>query len=137
MLEVNNTTKIAVNKKGLVSLSQAFAKHFKATEQMISLALVGDTRMRQLNREYRGKDQPTDILSFANVNEIIISLPQIKRQAQKSGHTLRFELDFVLVHGLLHLLGYEDDTETARKQMIRLGEDFLSKIWYNKKVRYE
>ena len=137
MLEVNNTTKIAVNKKGLVSLFQAFVKHFKMTEQMVSLALVGDARMRQLNREYRGKDQPTDILSFANVNEIIICLPQIKRQAKKSDHTLRFELDFVLVHGLLHLLGYEDNTETTRRRMIKLGEDFLSKIWYNKEVKYE
>ncbi|HNX11193.1 MAG TPA: rRNA maturation RNase YbeY [bacterium] len=137
MLLVNNTTKIKVPGKDLEKLAAAFAKYFKVPDQEISLALIGDAKMRRLNLEYRGQDRATDILSFAEVNEIIINLPQIKRQAKEFGHSFRFELDFVLTHGLLHLLGYTDEREVDRKKMIKLGEDFLSDIWYNRRVKYE
>jgi probable rRNA maturation factor len=91
--------------------------------------------MRRLNRQYRGLDKPTDVLSFPEndpkdsgyLGEIIIDLAQIERQAKKAKIDRENEIIFILVHGLLHLLGYEDDKETGRQEMLRLGKSFIHK----------
>ncbi len=137
MLNITNTTKRKVNIAELHRLAQAFDFYFQVPETEISLVLTGDALMRQINCDHRGQDRPTDVLSFPGLNEIIINLEQIKRQAAASSHDFQFELNFVLVHGLLHLLGHSDSSEKKRLAMIKLGEDFLSKVWYNKRVKYE
>jgi probable rRNA maturation factor len=75
--------------------------------------------MRSLNKRYRGRDETTDVLSFALregrfpgiqpdcLGDIVISVPRAERQAREAGHSLGSEIDFLLVHGLLHLLGYD------------------------------
>lgn len=77
--------------------------------------------MRTLNRRYRGKDRPTDVLSFPMregrfsrvrkelLGDIVICVPAAARQARSAGGTLREEIDRLLVHGLLHLLGYDHE----------------------------
>jgi len=77
--------------------------------------------MRSLNRRYRGKDRTTDVLSFAlregmfpNIQpailgDIVISVPAASRQAEEAGHALNREIERLLVHGLLHLLGYDHE----------------------------
>lgn len=127
MLEINNTTKNRLKQARLHFLAEHFFKYFKK-KLNVSLAIVGDTAMQRLNKRYRGKDKPTDILSFPELNELIIDYAQIKRQAKEFGHSTQKELEFIFVHGLLHLLGYEDDNEKKRLKMIALGEDFLRKI---------
>lgn len=86
--------------------------------------------MRTLNRRYRRKDRTTDVLSFAAregggpqvpgepLGDIVISVPTAERQARKDGETLRRSLDRLLIHGLLHLLGY--DHERGRRDARRM-----------------
>lgn len=88
----------------------------------ISVHFIGDTRMTSLNRVYRGKNKTTDVLSFAATEDvsgvdfpdpekewgdIFISVPQIKRQAKQFGVSYKQELTRMLVHGVLHIFGYD------------------------------
>jgi len=89
----------------------------------VSIALVTDAAIRRLNRDFRGKDHPTDVLSFPcdpPLGDIAISVPTARRQAREMGHPLRIELRVLALHGLLHLLGY--DHETDQGQMHRAEE---------------
>lgn len=133
MIEVNNRTKSKIDEKAVKAISERFARAYKQSKKDISIAFVGDSVMRNLNKIYRGKDKPTDILTFEGdgdfLGEIIIDYAQIKRQAGKwSGGNAKKELVFILVHGLFHLLGHEDDTEPKRLKMIKLGEEFIKKL---------
>jgi probable rRNA maturation factor len=90
----------------------------------VALLLGGDARLRALNRRYRGKDKPTDVLSFEGrgggegIGDIVISVPTAERNARRLGRTLAEELDVLALHGFLHTLGY--DHETDQGQMDRL-----------------
>jgi probable rRNA maturation factor len=87
---------------------------------------VTDPEIHTLNRQYRGKDKPTDVLSFPLADElqplllgdVVISVETAARQAQQRGHALRGELQTLLIHGILHLLGY--DHEVSRSEAIRM-----------------
>jgi probable rRNA maturation factor len=91
----------------------------------LSIAIVSDRRMRALNRQFRGKDAVTDVLSFPSdergfLGDIVIAGGVSKRQARGAGHTAQTELRVLALHGLLHLLGYdheEDDGKMARAEM--------------------
>ena len=96
----------------------------------VSVLFTGDRAMRSLNRRYRGKDMTTDVLSFALregmfpriqptvLGDIVISLPAASRQAAEAGHPLIREIERLLVHGLLHLLGY--DHERGPQEALRM-----------------
>ncbi len=95
------------------------------TEAEVSVALVDNEAIRALNLQYRGLDKPTDVLSFSQMEgeelfspsdvlilgDIVISIEQALVQAESYGHSFKRELAFLLVHGLLHLAGYEHDEE--------------------------
>ncbi|MDX2166655.1 MAG: rRNA maturation RNase YbeY [Deltaproteobacteria bacterium] len=92
----------------------------------LSVALIGDAEMHALNRDYRGKDRPTDVLAFAlregedahlhadMLGDVVISLDTAARQARERGHSTADEVRFLLAHGILHLLGY-DHERSARE----------------------
>ncbi len=87
----------------------------------LSVLFIGDRAMRTLNRTYRGKDRTTDVLSFSlregrfphiqpdMLGDIVISVPVAARQAGEAGHSLTVEIERLLVHGLVHLLGYDHE----------------------------
>lgn len=96
----------------------------------ISLVITGQEQIQALNRDYRGKDQPTDVLSFAmqenregeepeafisppdgllHLGEVIISYPQASIQAAEQGHSVKKELAELIIHGVLHILGYDHE----------------------------
>jgi probable rRNA maturation factor len=88
----------------------------------LSVAIVSDRRMRALNRQFRGKDSVTDVLSFPSedrgfLGDIVIAAGVAARQARDGGHSVQTELRVLSLHGLLHLLGY--DHETDEGQMAR------------------
>ena len=91
----------------------------------LSLVFCGDALIHELNREYRGKDQPTDVLSFPQERErgllgdVIISVPTALRQAEAREQSLMVETEWLFLHGLLHLLGYDDETEEGAADMDR------------------
>ncbi|HET8635950.1 MAG TPA: rRNA maturation RNase YbeY [Acidobacteriaceae bacterium] len=94
----------------------------------VSVLLTGDAEIQRLNREFRGKNKPTDVLSFpAGENagrtraagDLAISVETAAREAQRLGHALSLELKVLLLHGVLHLAGYDhesDSGEMARKE---------------------
>jgi rRNA maturation RNase YbeY len=102
----------------------------------LSVVLVDDRRMRRLNREYRGRDRPTDVLSFAQqegpagapaglLGDVVISVPATRRQARERGVRLADEGDRLLVHGLLHLLGYDHEGSVAEARRMQRRERAL------------
>ena len=97
-------------------------------EAEVCIALVGDTKMRRLNRTYRSKDRSTDVLAFAYrkvesdvaplLGDVVISIPTARRQAKAFDHSLDEEVLRLLIHGVLHLVGY--DHERSRQQARRM-----------------
>ncbi|OIO52652.1 MAG: rRNA maturation RNase YbeY [Parcubacteria group bacterium CG1_02_44_65] len=129
VVEINNKAKCGLALKLVKSAAEKFARAHKLGGQELSVAFLSGAEMKKLNRRYRGRDKTTDILSFAGegdlLGELVMDYAQIKRQAKSYGNSAKQELVFVLVHGLLHLLGYDDKTEAGRLKMIRLGEEFI------------
>ena len=97
----------------------------------ISLVICDDAFIQALNAEYRGKNKPTDVLSFAQddpnvLGDIVISLPTAARQAAAAGWPLESEIALLGLHGLLHLLGYDDETAEGAWKMQRRTEAVLT-----------
>ncbi len=89
----------------------------------VSIAVVSDRRMRALNRQFRGKDIATDVLSFpathmpgvtSFLGDIVIAAGVAARQARDAGHPLSTELKILALHGLLHLMGYDHETDAGK-----------------------
>jgi probable rRNA maturation factor len=131
MIEINNKTRSNINIFLVKKVTEKFLDYYKLNKR-VSIAFVGDVIIRKLNKNYRQKDKVTDILSFDgegdDLGEIVIDYAQIKRQSQKYSKSIQDELIFILVHGLLHLIGYDDQTEKTRKIIIKKGEDFIKKF---------
>ena len=110
----------------------------------IHIALLDDQAVRQLNLEHRGKDKPTDVLSFAvwegesfpappddpfiSLGDAVISVETAIKQAAELGHDLRTEMAFLAVHGALHLLGYDHASPTGRRQMFALQDQIVARV---------
>lgn len=85
----------------------------------LTVAIVPDSRVRRLNRQYRRKDVPTDVLSFPSddrgyLGDVVIAAGVARRQAGEAGHSLGTELRVLALHGLLHLLGYDHERDAGR-----------------------
>lgn len=97
-------------------LIRGFSRAAGAPGGEVSILFCGDRRMRSLNRAYRGLDRPTDVLAFPAedpglLGDIVVSVPYAARQAARRGEAVAGELDRLLLHGLLHLLGYDHETD--------------------------
>ncbi len=132
MIEINNTTGNKINLALIRKTVKKFLELCGRNKFTVSIALVGDGRIRALNKQYRQLDKTTDVLAFSGednfLGEIIINYQQVKRQAGKFNQSVQRELLFILVHGLLHLLGYDDETEKGRREMESLGENYLKRL---------
>jgi probable rRNA maturation factor len=119
-----------VPRAGLKAFARRVARKAPATKATaVSIVLAGDASLRRLNRDFRGKDRTTDVLSFPSgvpelpdgtrpLGEIVISVAQAARQAGEAGHSLASELRLLVIHGYLHLLGYDHEVDDGR--MMRL-----------------
>jgi rRNA maturation RNase YbeY len=96
----------------------------------VALVLAGDRTLHRLNRDYRGKDRPTDVLSFpgeaAGLGDIVISVETAERNARRLGRTLPQEIDVLALHGFLHVLGYDHERDDGT--MERLEERLRRKL---------
>ena len=104
----------------------------------LSVLLVSDRVMRDLNRHHRGRDRPTDVLSFSQLEgiarppdgllgDVVISLDTARRQAAERGATVAREAERLLVHGLLHLLGYDHERSPAEARRMQRRERALER----------
>ena len=100
------------------SLLSRAARAARARADGVSVLYCADARMRSLNRRYRGKDRSTDVLAFPAgeagrgfLGDIVISVPYAAREARRRGEPAGRELDRLLLHGFLHLMGYDHETD--------------------------
>jgi rRNA maturation RNase YbeY len=84
----------------------------------VAVRIVSDAEMRRLNRAWKGKDRPTDVLAF-ETGDIVVSIDTARRQAKDEGHSLRREIAHLAVHGALHLAGWRDGSARGRAEMER------------------
>jgi probable rRNA maturation factor len=107
-----------------------------------SIIFTGNQKIRSYNLNYRGIDTPTDVLSFPGdeldpetgkiyLGDIMVSVPTAEAQAKSAGHSLETELSILIVHGLLHLLGYDHIDEFQKKEMWKIQDAILRDIGIN------
>lgn len=99
----------------------------------LSVVFAVDSEIKALNKKYRGKDRPTDVLSFplgekGILGDIVISVERARAQAEAFGTSFKSEVELYIIHGALHLLGYDDETPAAAKAM-RKKEKELLPLW--------
>jgi probable rRNA maturation factor len=107
-----------------LSLSSAILRVEQAPEAVeLSVVFCEDDFIHALNRDYRGKDAPTDVLSFPQdrhgglLGDLVISVPTALRQAKARKQTLEREVEWLFLHGMLHLLGHDDETDEGAAEM--------------------
>lgn len=135
-IQINNLQdKIEIN-DGVRELITEVVKEVEQSEGVkareVSIALVDNEYIKELNAEYRGLDEPTDVLSFPlgeeMLGDIIISLERAKSQAEDYNHSWDREVGFLTVHGMLHLLGYDHKEKEAKEEMRNREEKVLSRL---------
>ncbi|HHZ18414.1 MAG TPA: rRNA maturation RNase YbeY [Acholeplasmataceae bacterium] len=107
------------------------------TEKTVSLILTDDAEIWSLNRQFRGVDRPTDVLSFPAdeeeyLGDIFISVDRLLAQAEEYGHSAEREFAFLLVHGLLHLMGYDHHDPEQEQEMFTKQEEILNALGYRR-----
>lgn len=120
--------------------AQAALEHESQTsESELTIVLTDDARLHQLNREYLGVDAPTDVLSFPAsetdpetgaryIGDILISVPRAQAQADAAGHPLASEVQLLVVHGVLHLLGHDHAEAEEKARMWRAQSEILEHL---------
>lgn len=115
----------------VVRRAQAMLDALQLPRSELSILLTDDDQIKRLNRTYRKKNRPTDVLAFAQregeygghagalLGDLVVSIPTARRQAGERGTDLTSELTMLLAHGLLHLLGWDHDTPRKDRRMIR------------------
>ena len=122
-------------------LHAALPKKFAAHTCEVSILFTTDAKIRQLNRDWRGKDKPTNVLSFPlsppqHLGDIVLALQTIRREATNENKTLDAHVAHLLVHGLLHLLGYDHETEADHAKMMRKEIAILRDLGYQNPYRH-
>ena len=103
-----------------------------------SLILVNEAKIQEINKMYRQKDYPTDVISFEDASEegyigdIFLCVDKVYSQAKEYGHSVEREFAFLLCHGLLHLLGYDHMSEEEEKEMFKMQDVILNKTKYRR-----
>ncbi len=145
---IDETTKVVDTDQKLVEELLQFAakKQNLSGDIELSVTFVDNDRIQEINKEYRNKDQATDVISFAMeelgegeveligvdmprvLGDIIISIDRTKEQAEEYGHSYTRELGFLAVHGFLHLLGYDHLTKEEEEVMFTLQKEILDEF---------
>ncbi len=149
----NKYPKAQVDQKSLTVLCKNILKNFEVPGQYplveeLSLVFCDDPSIQELNAYYRGKNKPTDVLSFSmlegesgeissSLGDIVISLDTAKVQAKKNKHPISQEVAYLVIHGILHLLGYdhEDVTKEEARMMFVIQDELMRRFGKAKLVK--
>lgn len=125
-LEIHKSVQCRLPKRKLQSLVNLATRKFgrQLLIKELSLVLAGTSAVRRLNRIYRNKNVPTDVLSF-DYGEIIICLPFAKRQAREHGLSVSQEISLLFAHGLLHIIGFDHKRQQDRQRMRKAEQKLL------------
>ena len=121
------------------AVNAALAHESKALDSELSIVLTDEARLQQLNRDYLGIDAPTDVLSFPAsetdpetgaryIGDILISIPRAQAQAVTAGHPLESEVQLLVVHGVLHLLGHDHAQAEEKARMWKAQAEILESL---------
>ncbi len=140
MIEINNLTEFSINEKSFKKLTNDVLVGEGKKGAVISIAFIKEEEIKKINKQYLKKDYPTDVLSFseAEVNysekkeqidvsilgEIVICPSQVEKNAKELGLTFKKELSRVLIHGILHLLGYDHERSEKEAKRMEKKEDY-------------
>lgn len=140
-IEISNLTTEVVDENIITNVIKEASKELNKKDFIISIVLVDNEKIHEINKEYRNVDRETDVISFAfldedinpmsdltNLGEIYISLDKAHEQALNYGHSFLRELSFLTCHGFLHLLGYDHMKEEDEKVMFGLQDKILSSL---------
>lgn len=134
-----NKTSEEINIAFYENLLKHFLEDLEVSEAILSIILVDNKEIHEINKTYRNKDYPTDVISFALeddktmispvrvLGDIFISLDKAHEQAEAYGHSFKRELSFLMIHGLLHLLGYDHESKEEEEIMFSLQRKELEK----------
>jgi len=135
----NETNKNLKELETLPNLIDYAIKSEKLGNVIFNVIIVDEKKIHELNREYRGIDRPTDVITFALednedivykdfrlLGDIYICIEKVYSQAEEYGHSVSRELSFLTIHGFLHLLGYDHMNEEEEKIMFKRQEEILS-----------
>lgn len=137
---VNSQKIIAPDSNQIKRTSGAVLNMFNEQNAELSVYIVDDAEIRKLNYHYRGVDKPTDVLAFSMregqalkgtegiLGDVVISAETALRQARHFGKKAKDEMNLYLLHGILHLVGYDDRSVRARKKMQKMQRELLQKI---------
>ena len=137
MIEINNLAGLTVDKKVFSTVAKFVLKGENRETETLSLAFVKKEEIKNLNKKFRKKNKPTDVLSFelkdgsekGYLGEIIICPEVVKENAEKYGVSSKSEMLKVFVHGILHLCGYDHErSEKEAEEMEKKQEKYLSNI---------
>lgn len=144
MIEINNLTTDLINREFVEKVADAVLReeHLLKKGEDLSFAFVSWNRIRELNKRYRKKNYSTDVLSFplqsklsavdkleAPLGEIVICSDEVKKNARRFKSSFEKELARVIIHGVLHILGYEHEgSKKDREKMERKEKYYLSKV---------
>lgn len=145
-LEIINETEENINELSIINDLMMFALNYLKVENAIfNIIIVDNNTIHKINKEYRGIDRPTDVISFALednkdfidigyriLGDIYISIDKTREQSVSYGHSFLRELAFLSVHGLLHLLGYDHMKKEEEKEMFELQELILNEYGIKK-----
>ena len=139
IIDDNNLVE-ASTKDMLLKLLECAAEYENVDTEIteMSLSFVSKEEIQEINRDYRGKDVPTDVISFAlndeveaeinSIGDVIICVDIAHEQAKEYEHSFDREIGFLAVHGFLHLLGYDHMTEEDEKEMFGKQDEILEKF---------
>jgi len=147
IFDIRNLTKARVDKKFLVKIARTVLKIARIKRKIeLSLIIVEEGEIKKINRWFRGEDLVTDVLSFGQetkkylgdfisapdgirrLGEIFICYPQAQKQAKILGHSTKLELGILFIHGILHLLGFNDQGKTEKLKMQKKERETLKTI---------
>lgn len=132
--------KAEISKKEINKVVNFVFKKLKKNQGSVSINLVGDRKIRSMNKKYRGIDKSTDVLSFAiqegksfknkenDWGDIFLCVPQIERQAKSFKIFYKQEFVRILIHGILHLIGFDHQTKSEAKKMFAWQEKLVKKL---------
>lgn len=140
-VEIINETKENIDFEDLKRVIDYALKYENVENAIMNVIIVDNEKIHKINREYRGIDRPTDVISFAleddktfvNIDyrilgDIYISIDKVYEQANAYNHSIRRELSFLTVHGILHLLGYDHMKEEDEKVMFGKQNEILNNL---------
>jgi len=137
----SSVKKIGINRKHVERTVSHIYKKLHVKDALVGIHFVGEKRIQTLNNLYRGIDAPTDVLSFAaldgesipgnsevDLGDIFVCVPYIRRQARRFSVSYREECLRMIIHGILHALGYDHKNNKEAKIMFGLQESYLDEV---------